>query len=174
VPYHKVLAWAGAVAAAALLVSCAHPKLAVRTPVPHEHADSPFEAAEYFRQQRVPDSGGLPIERYFEAQRHARGMRSYSLRAGRFVDHAISGAAATFGTWESLGPGNVGGRTRCLVIHPTNSNIMWVGGATGGVWKTTDGGQSWTPQTDFAPVLTINSLVIDPNDPNTLYAGTGE
>jgi len=162
------------VAAAALLVSCAHPKLAVRTPVPHEHADSPFEAAEYFRQQRVPDSGGLPIERYFEAQRHARGMRSYSLRAGRFVDHAISGAAATFGTWESLGPGNVGGRTRCLVIHPTNSNIMWVGGATGGVWKTTDGGQSWTPQTDFAPVLTINSLVIDPNDPNTLYAGTGE
>jgi len=60
------------------------------------------------------------------------------------------------------------------VIHPANSNIMWLGGATGGVWKTTDGGQSWTPQSDFAPVLTVNSLVIDPNNPDTLYAGTGE
>ena len=75
-----------------------------------------------------------------------------------------------FGTWKSLGPGNIGGRTRGLVIHPTNPNIMWVGGASGGVWKTTDGGQLWTPQTDFAPVLTVNCLVIDPHDPDTLYA----
>ncbi|HLK62479.1 MAG TPA: hypothetical protein VKU19_03510 [Bryobacteraceae bacterium] len=82
--------------------------------------------------------------------------------------------AAAFGTWESLGPGNVGGRTRGLVIHPQNPQILWVGGATGGVWKSTDGGTTWTPQSDFAPVLTVNSLAIDSNDSNTLYAGTGE
>jgi len=142
---YKVILQIGAVAGAALLVSCARPKPSVRIPVPDERADSPFEAAEYFRQQRVPDAGGLPIERYLTAQRHAQTMRRYSLRAGRFLDNAAT--AATFGTWESLGPGNVGGRTRGLVIHPANSNIMWLGGATGGVWKTTDGGQSWTPQT---------------------------
>ena len=101
-------------------------------------------------------------------------MRAYSLRAGRFLDEVTRDVAATFGTWESLGPGNVGGRTRGLVIHPQDSNTMWVGAATGGVWKSTDGGQTWKPQTDFAPVLSINSLVMDATDPNTLYAGTGE
>ncbi len=161
--------------AAALLASCARLKPIAAIPPPRDYADSPFESAEYFRQQRVPDSRALPIERYLEAQRHARTMRRYSLREARFLDSAAPREpAATFGAWESLGPGNVGGRTRGLVIHPNNSSIMWVGGATGGVWKTSDGGRSWTPTTDFAPVLTVNSLVIDPNDPNTLYAGTGE
>ena len=136
--------------------------------------DDPFEAAEYFLEQRVPAGGSLPVERYLEAQRHTQRMRAYSLRAGRFLDEVPHDVAATFGTWESLGPGNVGGRTRGLVIHPQDSNTMWVGGATGGVWKSTDGGQTWKPQTDLAPVLSINSLVLDPNDPNTLYAGTGE
>ncbi|MBZ5620098.1 MAG: hypothetical protein LAQ69_15440 [Acidobacteriia bacterium] len=138
------------------------------------HEDDPFGAAQYFIEQRVPGGGLLPIERYLEADRHAQRMPRYSLRAGRLLSEVASDAAATFGTWESLGPGNVGGRTRGLVIHPRDSNTMWLGGATGGVWKSTDGGKSWKPQTDFAPVLSINSLVIDPNDPNTLYAGTGE
>ena len=164
-PFRKVVLWAAASAASFLLVSCVRPKPAARLPVPTEHADSPFEAAEYFRQQRVPDSSGLPIERYLAAQRHARNMPRTSPAAS---------PEATFGTWEALGPGNVGGRTRGLVVHPQNSKIMWLGGATGGVWKTTDGGNSWTPTTDFAPVLTVNSLAIDPDDPNTLYAGTGE
>jgi len=162
-----------------MLVSCAR-RAAI--PLPHiaagepdERADSPFEAAEYFRRERVPDGGWLPVEKYVAAQRHVRTMRRYSLRAGRFLDEAAPrDAAATFGAWESLGPGNVGGRTRGLVIHPSNSNIMWLGGATGGVWKTTDGGQSWTPQTDLAPVLSVNSLVMDPHNPDVLYAGTGE
>ena len=137
------------------------------------HEDNPFEAAEYFREQRVMGNGLLPIERYQAALAHASTMRRYSLREGRFVDPAPR-AAATFGTWESLGPGNVGGRTRGLAIDPQNTNIMWAGGATGGLWKTTDGGQNWTPVDDFAPVLAINCLVMDPHDPNTIYACTGE
>ena len=137
------------------------------------HEDNPFEAAEYFREQRVLGAGLLPIERYQTALQHAAGMRRYSLREGRFVEAAAAGAS-TFGTWESLGPTNVGGRTRGFAIHPQNSNIMWAGGATGGLWKTTNGGQSWTPIDDFAPVLAINCLTMDPADPNTIYACTGE
>ena len=124
--------------------------------------------------QRWAAPGEVPVERYLEAIRHIRTMRRYSLRESRFVEEAPGVPSAAFGSWESLGPGNVGGRTRALVIHPQNASIMWAGGATGGVWKTTDGGQTWTPLTDFAPVLTLNSLVIDPNDSDTLYAGTGE
>jgi len=170
-----------------MLTSCARPKgvsSILQSPPPPRQEDTgrpsearddnPFEAAEYFIEQRVPAGQWLPVERYLEAQRHAASMRTYSLRADRFLDETSHDTPATFGAWESLGPGNVGGRTRGLVIHPKNPNTMWVGGATGGVWKSTDGGKTWLPKTDFAPVLSINSLVIDANDPNTLYAGTGE
>ncbi len=77
-------------------------------------------------------------------------------------------------TWKNLGPGNVAGRTRMLVPHPTNPNILWAGTARGGVWKTTDGGESWSPLTDTLPVNAIATLVIDPRNANVLYAGTGE
>ncbi len=162
-----------------LAAGCGRPR-AVRTfaipsaPTAREHDDDPFGAAQYFLEQRVPAGGVLPVERYLAAQRHTRSMRRFSLRQNKFSDSVPHDVAASFGTWESLGPGNVGGRTRGLVVHPNDSNTMWVGAATGGVWKTTDGGNSWTPTTDFAPVLSINSLVIDPSNPDTLYAGTGE
>jgi photosystem II stability/assembly factor-like uncharacterized protein len=169
---------AGIAALAICLASCSRVKTQAALPAPPAreaglHEDNPFEAAEYFREQRVMGDGLLPIERYQAALAHASTMRRYSLREGRFVDPAPR-AAATFGTWESLGPGNVGGRTRGLAIDPQNTNIMWAGGATGGLWKTTDGGQTWTPVDDFAPVLAINCLVMDPHDPNTIYACTGE
>jgi uncharacterized protein (TIGR03437 family) len=151
------------IASAIFLLSCARPKPSAHVPSPpRDHADSPFEAAEYFREQRVLGSALLPIERYLSAQRHARLMPRAQT------------AAPTFGTWEFLGPGNVGGRSRGIVIHPNDSKTIWIGGATGGIWKTTDGGQSWTPTSDFAPALSISSLAMSPGDPNTLYAGTGE
>jgi uncharacterized protein (TIGR03437 family) len=138
-----------------------------------DHDDNPFESAEYFREKRVMGDGLLPMERYTEGLRHAGAMRHYSIGLGRFVEGGPK-APSTFGTWQSLGPGNVGGRTRGLVVHPQNSKIMWAGGATGGIWKTTDGGQTWLPVSDFAPVMAINCLVMEPSDPNTLYACTGE
>ncbi len=149
-----------------LLVSCAHSTHVLTTPAPpreDSHADSPFEAAEYFREQRVPGNQWLPIERYASALRRARLMPRLA--------HEVPNSP---GPWQFLGPGNVGGRTRGIVIHPRDANTIWIGGATGGVWKTTDGGQSWQPTSDFLPALSISSLVIDPTDPNTLYAGTGE
>jgi photosystem II stability/assembly factor-like uncharacterized protein len=76
--------------------------------------------------------------------------------------------------WEWLGPGNIGGRVRALVFHPTDSNVMWLGSAGGGVWKTTNGGGQWTPMSDFLSTLPVASLAVDPINPQILYAGTGE
>jgi photosystem II stability/assembly factor-like uncharacterized protein len=76
--------------------------------------------------------------------------------------------------WTWSGPGNVGGRIRGLLIHPTQPNTMWVAGVTGGVWKTTNGGGIWQPQNGTLTSLTICCLAMDPNDPDRLYAGTGE
>jgi len=59
------------------------------------------------------------------------------------------------------------------VIHPTNPNTMWTGSVSGGIWKTTDGGASRQILTDFMSNMAVATLVIDPANPNVLYAGTG-
>ncbi|HMS55657.1 MAG TPA: hypothetical protein PKA27_09685, partial [Fimbriimonadaceae bacterium] len=78
------------------------------------------------------------------------------------------------GGWTWLGPGNIGGRVREILIHPSNTNIMWTGACSGGIWKTTDGGASWQPMDDFMSALTIGCMALDPANPNTIYVGTGE
>jgi len=76
--------------------------------------------------------------------------------------------------WSALGPGNIGGRVRSIVIHPANSNIILAGSVSGGIWKTTDEGASWFPKTDAAGILPITSMLIDPTNNSVVYAGTGE
>ncbi len=76
--------------------------------------------------------------------------------------------------WTHLGPGNVGGRIRAIVFDPRNSNRFFIGAATGGIWLTSNAGQTITPVADFSSNLVIGSMAIDPVNPNNVYAGTGE
>jgi photosystem II stability/assembly factor-like uncharacterized protein len=85
---------------------------------------------------------------------------------------AVGPAAAS--SWTSIGPGNVGGRIRSIVVHPTSPSTMWLGSVSGGVWKTTNGGASWQSLDDYMKSLSVSSLIIDPTNANVLYAGTGE
>jgi len=75
---------------------------------------------------------------------------------------------------EEFGPGNFGGRVRGIVVHPTQPDRILIGGVLGGVWRTDDGGVTWTPSDDFMSNLAISCLAYDPVDPETVYAGTGE
>ena len=77
-------------------------------------------------------------------------------------------------TWSALGPGNIGGRVRSIVMNPANSNQILIGSVSGGIWKSTDGGASWIPKSDSLDVMAIGSMVIDPTNSNVVYAGTGE
>lgn len=88
-------------------------------------------------------------------------------------------------TWESLGPqpitneywsggANASGRVSAIALHPTDLNTAYVAAAGGGVWKTTTGGQSWTPVSDQLSSLSSGALAIDPANPNTVVYGTGE
>ncbi|MEO6076623.1 MAG: hypothetical protein ABIP56_07435, partial [Dokdonella sp.] len=72
--------------------------------------------------------------------------------------------------------GQMGGRARSLLVNPTNSAILYLGTATGGVWKSTNTGASWTPLTDKLDSLSIGSLAWDSSDTsnNTFLVGTGE
>jgi len=77
-------------------------------------------------------------------------------------------------SWDTEGPGNIGGRVNCIAIHPTNSSIMYEGNTTGGIFKTTDAGATWNPIFDNNPALAIGCIVLDPNNSSTIYAGTGD
>lgn len=76
--------------------------------------------------------------------------------------------------WTALGPGNIGGRVRAILVHPTQTNKLWAGSVSGGIWVSSDGGASWNPVNDFMGNLSITSLVMDPSDTNKIYAATGE
>jgi uncharacterized repeat protein (TIGR01451 family) len=89
--------------------------------------------------------------------------------------------AATTGTWTLIGPnpthnGNLttAAWTNAIAVDPTNASVAYLGAPEGGVWKTTDGGAHWTPLTDTQPSLAIASITIDPTNPLTVYAGTGD
>jgi len=89
-------------------------------------------------------------------------------------------------TWQAVGPQKItgellrsmqvdsSGRVTAILIHPSNPNIVYAGAAQGGVWKTTDGGDTWAPLTDGQASLSIGSMAFDPNNPEVIYVGTGE
>lgn len=66
------------------------------------------------------------------------------------------------------------GRINCIAFHPTDANTYWVGVAQGGVWKTNDDGQNWTPLTDDLPILRISDIAVDPNNPDNIYICVGD
>lgn len=72
------------------------------------------------------------------------------------------------------GYANASGRVTAIAVEPTDSNIAYIGGAQGGVWKTTDGGVNWTPLTDYLSSLATGALAISPQNPQVIYYGTGE
>jgi photosystem II stability/assembly factor-like uncharacterized protein len=74
--------------------------------------------------------------------------------------------------FRHIGP--VGNRLTSVAGIPGNQNVYYVGAASGGIWKTTDGGVHWEPIFDNQPVSSIGSLAIAPSDPNVIWAGTGE
>jgi len=76
--------------------------------------------------------------------------------------------------WQQIGPYSIGGRITSLATHPTDSNIFYVGAAAGGLWKTTNHGQSWTSLTDTFSAISVGCITIDPHDANTIYIGMGE
>jgi hypothetical protein len=72
------------------------------------------------------------------------------------------------------GPHNLGGRTKAIVVDPDDPNIIWVGAASGGVWKSVDFGQTWTASNGELQNYAINCLALEINPQThakTLWAG---
>jgi len=138
-----------------------------------------FKRYEWYYRNRLDEQGKYPKE-FIQSQRDIEASRielSKILNKGTTVSD----------TWTNIGPvgidmsssfipywGTVSGRIRGLDVHPTDANTVYIGAASGGIWKTTDGGTTWTDKSSTLNHLTFGSIAIDPGTPTTIYAGTGE
>lgn len=133
-----------------------------------------FKRWEYFAEPRVYPSGDV---------------NQLSLTAFNYQEFLKSNASNTAKiastTWTAVGPFGklnypdypqyvAAGRLDFLRIDPLNNLVMYTGSPTGGLWKTTDAGLSWTTTTDNLPVNGFSDLAIDPVNTNILYAATGD
>ncbi len=147
-----------------------------------EHLDG-YES--YFFGQRAAPATLVPPGAFQAALAEAAAIQSASAR--------VLGATST---WQNAGPqpvnsedpayqdpvvNNFGGgwgidsgRVTAIAVDPRNDDTVYMGAADGGVWKTTDGGATWTPLGDQLDTTTIGSIAIVPQNSNTLYVGTGE
>lgn len=76
--------------------------------------------------------------------------------------------------WTSLGPTNTSGRVNSLAIDPRDERVVYAAAASGGVWKTIDGGDTWRVMTDGLPSIAAGAILLDPTSPDTIWFGTGE
>lgn len=131
------------------------------------------------------DDEAMTPEQFAYGERAAPGgyIAPSAVLNGQKQANSMASAGPGLG-WQELGPDTltngsifpepVSGRILAVAIDPSNSRIIYVGSAQGGIWKSTDGGHHWQPLTDFLPSLAINSIAIDSKNPNIIFAGTGE
>jgi photosystem II stability/assembly factor-like uncharacterized protein len=116
----------------------------------------------YRMASRAGKDGKIPFNALIKAKRHIDRMPK------------PSGRDAGLWEWDWLGPSNIGGRIRTILPDPNNSNVLWIGSVSGGIWKSTNAGASWSPADDFMTSLAVTSMVFDPSSTNIMYAATGE
>lgn len=133
----------------------------------------------------LPNGLGTPEDRYarlnWEKMRLANpttgqvpnGIRQRELA---FANKKFKTSGTSSTVWQRRGPFNVGGRTRALALDVDNENIIIAGGVTGGMWRSTDGGQSFTKTTTPSQLHSVTSVAQDtrPGKRNIWYHGTGE
>ncbi len=94
----------------------------------------------------------------------------------RAVQAAPPVSAADFApmTARSIGPAGMSGRVSAVAVNPLDPTVIYVGAATGGVWRSRDGGLAWEPVFDDQPVLGIGAVTVVPSNPDVVWVGTGE
>ena len=136
---------------------------------------------------RPADPMGDDAERWFVSQRAfpnrdiPAGALDRAVAALRVVTKSRANLTIPGDTWVSIGPQPINdpatrstwaGRVVALAAHPTDPNTLYLGADRGGVWKSSDAGQTWSMVTPDLLYPAIRSLAIDPVNPDILYAAT--
>lgn len=155
-----------------------------------EQEDRPHARLAFLRMQQEDETGSVSPTALLRALDHLEGLREQAaprplvagIPSGRFVAPRMlappplepGAGISSPAQWQAIGPGNIGGRTRSIIVHPDDPDTIWIGSAGGGVWRTDDGGQDWSPVNDKMANLAVSCMAMDPTNADTLYAGTGE
>jgi len=130
----------------------------------------PFKRWEWFMQSRIDKNGYLDKTALWKAWQE----KKLKFPEGNTLNNS---------NWKNLGPeelplGNSPtkglGRINCIAVDPNNNNIIWVGSPSGGLWKSTNDGNSWITNTDFLDGLGVSSIIISPFNSNIMYLATGD
>ena len=104
------------------------------------------------------------------------GMRKRELKWVENLRSKFKSKKASSHVWKSMGPPNVGGRTRAMAIDVTNENVILAGGVSSGLWRSVDQGLNWTKVTSKEQHHSITTIVQDSRSgkTNVWYYGSGE
>jgi PKD repeat protein len=133
----------------------------------------PFKRWEYFMEERVYPSGEFPPA----GQRFTEFQNFMNRKPKGFATERSNGNWALIGptSWQNVNGWNPGiGRVNVITEEPGNSNTIYVGTPAGGLWRSEDAGQSWTPLTDQLPSMGVSGIAIDPSNTNVIYIATGD
>ncbi len=148
-----------------------------------EAREDSFYAERAYPAQTIPF--GARVNAIEQADKEELRLR----RIPKFAREFAQLEAASDEGWTALGPNpikatpgdtaiNYSGRVSAIALHPqydgSSNQTVYVGGAQGGVWRSTNNGQNWTPIMDDQPSLAVGSIAIDPTNPNNIFVGTGE
>ncbi|MEP2610141.1 MAG: T9SS type A sorting domain-containing protein [Cyclobacteriaceae bacterium] len=136
-----------------------------------EAPEDDLESRNAFEKLRLqnPETGEIPDNiRKREIDYFNKGLRKAHLQARVAEENLI--------VWKNRGPYNVGGRTRALAIDVTNEDVILAGGVSGGVWRTDNGGASWSKTTSTTDLQSVTAIAQDTRDghTNVWYYTTGE
>lgn len=113
--------------------------------------------------------GGFAMVRRLLAFVCASVMFATLVQAEADSGHPLDGLS-----WRNIGPANMSGRVADVEGVPGDPRTVYVGSASGGIWKSTDGGVTFAPIFDDQPVASIGDLALAPSNPSVIYVGTGE
>ncbi|MBI5404147.1 MAG: T9SS type A sorting domain-containing protein [Ignavibacteriae bacterium] len=145
---------------------------------PYDNADkynlnkNAFKRERWFYEQRMYPFNFIPENAYEKAYNQKMYLKE---KSGYYFDRSV--------VWSNIGPtpgnlfsnGNISSRIATVKYDPNNPEIIYIGGAFGGLWKSTNGGQNWSAKTDFEISLSSGALAIDGTQtPSVVYYGTGE
>jgi len=143
-----------------------------------DRATAAGEMMMLWQSSAYPDPTGIQ-KKYLDAWTYAQQMKRDA--ENRKEEYGLNGTATTEtynGSWSSLGfSSTIGGRVLSIAMNSKRDNSIFIGTASGGIWKTYNalgGTPVWQSVTTGFPVLGVSSIIINPSDTNTIYAGTGE
>lgn len=143
----------------------------------------PFKRWEAYMEPRVYPSGDLSL-----VSNNLKNFQEFLEfnSSNKTTQSSTNSQLSSSTTWTAMGPmgpmsgvatngfPRKAGRDNFITFHPSNPNIFWAGAPAGGLWKTTDGGITWSTNTDNLTVIGCSDLAIDPTNPNTMYLATGD